>query len=90
MSGTSPRSRLLSEPARVFGNHDPALRDLLLEYFIPVEKFGLFVKQASASVQSLNRYQADARYLLRIYSNSTYADQLGVIVMNLTIILIAF
>ena len=52
--------------------------------------FGLFTKQASALVQSLNRYQADARYLLRIYSNSTYADQLGVIVMSLTIILIAF
>ena len=47
LSGTSPRSRLLSEPAKVFGNHDPAMRDLLLEYFIPMEKFGLFVKQAA-------------------------------------------
>ena len=47
LSGTSPRSRLLSEPAKVFGNNDPAMRDLLLEYFIPMEKFGLFVKQAA-------------------------------------------
>ena len=50
LSGTSPRSRLLSEPAKVFGNNDPAMRDLLLEYFIPMEKFGLFVKQAASII----------------------------------------
>ena len=54
--------------------------------------FGLFAKQASALVQSLNRYPTDALHSYRIFSNSAYAkpDQLGGTVMSLTIILIAF
>ena len=51
LSGTSPRSRLLSEPAKVFGNHDPEMRDLLLEYFIPMNKFSEFVKQAAPIIK---------------------------------------
>ena len=47
LSGTSPRSRLLSEPAKVFGNHDPSKRDLLLEYFVPMGQFSTFVKKAA-------------------------------------------
>ena len=47
LSGTSPRSRLLSEPAKVFGNHDPSKRDLLLEYFVPMGRFSTFVKKAA-------------------------------------------
>jgi FAD/FMN-containing dehydrogenase len=47
LSGTSPRSRLLSEPAKVFGNHDPLKRDLLLEYFVPLNQFSQFVQKAS-------------------------------------------
>jgi FAD/FMN-containing dehydrogenase len=47
LSGTSPRSRLLSEPAKVFGNHDPLKRDLLLEYFVPLNQFSKFVQKAS-------------------------------------------
>ena len=46
-----PRSRLLSEPAKVFGNHDPEMRDLLLEYFIPMNKFSEFVKQAAPIIK---------------------------------------
>ena len=52
LSGISPRSRLLSEPAKVFGNNDPTMRDLLLEYFIPVMKFESFVKQAAPVIQT--------------------------------------
>ena len=51
LSGTSPRSRLLSEPAKVFGNHDPSKRDLLLEYFVPMDQFSIFVKKAASVIQ---------------------------------------
>jgi hypothetical protein len=51
LSGTSPRSRLLSEPAKVFGNHDPSKRDLLLEYFVPMDQFSIFVKKAASFIQ---------------------------------------
>lgn len=51
LSGSYPRSRLLSEPAKVFGNHNPEMRDLLLEYFIPMNKFSTFVKQAAPLIQ---------------------------------------
>ena len=51
LSGTSPRSRLLSEPAKVFGNHDPSKRDLLLEYFVPMDQFSIFVKKAAPVIR---------------------------------------
>jgi len=51
LSGTSPRSRLLSEPAKVFGNHDPSKRDLLLEYFVPLGQFSTFVKKAAPIIK---------------------------------------
>lgn len=51
LSGTSPRSRLLSEPAKVFGNYDPSKRDLLLEYFVPMGQFSTFVKKAAPFIQ---------------------------------------
>ena len=46
-----PRARLLSEPAKVFGNHDPSKRDLLLEYFVPMDQFSIFVKKAASIIQ---------------------------------------
>jgi hypothetical protein len=50
LSGTSARSRLLSEPAKVFGNHDPQKRDVLLEFFIPKARFGSYVRQAASII----------------------------------------
>lgn len=47
LSGTSARSRLLSEPAKVFGNHDPHKRDVLLEFFIPKAKLASYVSEAA-------------------------------------------
>jgi len=45
-SGTHTRSKLLSEPVRVFGNNDPEKRDLLFECFVPKGKFPAFVEKA--------------------------------------------
>ncbi len=42
-SGSFARSRLLDEPIRVFGNADPERTDMLMEYFVPCEKFSPFV-----------------------------------------------
>ena len=45
-SGTHTRSKLPSEPVRVFGNNDPEKRDLLFECFAPKGKFPAFVEKA--------------------------------------------
>ena len=45
--GTHPRANLLFEPVRIFANNDPDKIDLLLEIFIPQEKFSDFVPIAA-------------------------------------------
>ena len=39
------RSDILSEPAALFGNHDPRFTELLHEYFIPKDKLAAFLEK---------------------------------------------
>jgi hypothetical protein len=45
--GTHPRASLLIEPVRIFANNDPDKIDLLLEVFIPQERFSEFIPKAA-------------------------------------------
>ena len=45
--GTHPRASLLIEPVRIFANNDPDKIDLLLEVFIPQERFSGFIPKAA-------------------------------------------
>ena len=45
-SGAHPRSHLLNEPVRVFGNTDPDRTDMLMEFFVPCGRFAEFAKTA--------------------------------------------
>ena len=45
-SGAHPRSHLLNEPVRVFGNTDPDRTDMLVEFFVPCGRFAEFAKTA--------------------------------------------